>query len=287
MAADDAACLPHPRNAALPLQAGRFTRARLLWGGHHQSADTVPTNRCLVAACLSAALGWASPGARAADADTFAIDPVHTRVLVAVSHAGFSSAIGTVSGTTGTLIFDRDNWASARLDVRVPVDRLDFGDAKWNMAALAASLLDGARHPEARFVSTTVQARDANHAQVCGALTLRGVSRPLCMDVALNALKRHPMPPFRRTAGFSATATLSRSDYGIDAWKSVIGDTVEIRIEAEAVRRNPGNERSEDPAPRTDGPVLPPAPPPSPPNAPDDAVESPAAPLDAAGEPIP
>ena len=41
--------------------------------------------------------------------------------------------------------------------------------------------------------------------------------------------------PFRRTAGFSATATLSRSDYGIDAWASMIGDNVEVRIEAEAV----------------------------------------------------
>ena len=47
-----------------------------------------------------------------------------------------------------------------------------------------------------------------------------------------------PRPPFRRTAGFSATATLSRADYGITAWQSVIGDEVALRIEAEAVRDN-------------------------------------------------
>lgn len=79
---------------------------------------------------------------------------------------------------------------------------------------------------------------------MCGDLTLRGVTRPLCMDVTLNALKRHPMPPFRRTAGFSATATLSRADFGMSAWKTVIGDRVELRIEAEAVR-----ERGEPAAP--------------------------------------
>jgi hypothetical protein len=44
------------------------------------------------------------------------------------------------------------------------------------------------------------------------------------------------LPPFRRTAGFSATATISRSEFGIDAWPSVIGDQVELRIEAEAMR---------------------------------------------------
>ena len=187
----------------------------------------------LVLACVVAA--GVVTGTRAAGPETYALDPVHTRVMFAVGHAGFSSAIGTVSGSTGTLLFDREDWRSARLDVRVPVARLDLGDAKWNAATLAANLLDGARHPEARFVSTTVEPAAADHARVCGHLTLRGVSRPLCMDVVLNALKRHPLPPFRRTAGFSATATLSRSDYGIDAWASMIGDKVEIRIEAEAV----------------------------------------------------
>jgi polyisoprenoid-binding protein YceI len=44
------------------------------------------------------------------------------------------------------------------------------------------------------------------------------------------------MPPFRRTAGFSATATLSRAAFGADAWTSLIGDQVTLRIEAEARR---------------------------------------------------
>lgn len=182
--------------------------------------------------------------ALAEDPQTYALDPVHTRVLFAIEHAGFSKALGTVSGSTGTLVFDREDWRTARLNVRVPLQRLDLGDAEWNEAALGANLLDARRHPEAHFISTDVEPVDADHARVCGELTLRGVTRPLCMDVTLNALKRHPMPPFRRTAGFSAVATLSRADFGMNAWKTVIGDTVELRIEAEAVR-----ERGEPAAP--------------------------------------
>ena len=155
--------------------------------------------------------------------------------MFAIEHAGFSSALGTVSGSTGVLLFDPDDWAAARLDVRVPLSRLDLGDAKWNVAALARNLLDGERHPEARFVSTEVWPLDDTRAQVCGQLSLRGVTRPLCLDVAFNALRRHPLPPFRRTAGFSATGVLSRKDFGIDAWSALIGDVVELRIEAEAV----------------------------------------------------
>lgn len=171
-----------------------------------------------------------------AEAQRFELDPVHTRVMFAVSHAGFSNAIGTVSGSTGELWFDADDWSSARLSARVPIGRADLGDEKWNQATLARNLLDAQAHPEATFVSTRIEPRDATHATVHGQLTLRGVTREVALDVTLNAARRHPMPPFRRTVGFSATATLRRSDFGISAWSSMIGDTVELRIEAEATR---------------------------------------------------
>ncbi|WP_269790427.1 YceI family protein [Stenotrophomonas sp. Iso1] len=176
------------------------------------------------------------PLAASAAPDRYRLDPVHTRVLFAIEHAGFSQALGTVSGSEGVLQFDPDDWSSAQLEVVVPISRLDLGDDKWNQATLARNLLDGDRFPQARFVSHRVEPIDAQHARVFGQLNLRGVTRDVVLDVTLNAIKRHPLPPFRRTAGFSATTTLSRADFGIDAWKSVIGDRVELRIEAEAVR---------------------------------------------------
>lgn len=190
--------------------------------------------RPLIALPLLVLLG-VLPVAASAEPAPYRLDPVHTRVLFAVEHAGFSSALGTVSGSEGTLWFDPDDWASARLDVEVPLTRLDLGNDKWNAATLAKNLLDGERFPKARFVSERIEPMDERHARVIGHLTLRGVTREVVLDVKLNAVKRHPLPPFRRTAGFSATATLSRSAFGMTAWSSMIGDTVDLRIEAEAV----------------------------------------------------
>ena len=196
----------------------------------------------------------------AAETLHYELDPVHTRVLFSVSHAGFSQALGTVSGSTGELEFDADDWSSARLRATVPLARLDLGDPGWNAAALGNRLLDAGDHPEARFVSTTITPRDATHAQVCGDFSLRGVTAPLCLEVTLNARKRHPMPPFRRTVGFSAAATLSRRAFGIDAWPTVIGDSVDLRIEAEAVRRRDdgidegGDEPATEPSPSASEP---------------------------------
>ncbi|MEL1263613.1 YceI family protein [Pseudoxanthomonas putridarboris] len=183
-------------------------------------------------ALLLPVLAWADD--RIAE---YQLDPVHTRVMFAVEHAGFSRAIGTVSGSTGTLAFDPGDWTRARLDATVPLDRVDLGDAEWNKATLARSLLNVEQYPTAHFVSTRVEPVDAQHAAVYGTLTLHGVSREVKLDVTLNAAKRHPLPPFRRTVGFSATARISRAEFGITAWKSVIGDDVELRIEAEATYR--------------------------------------------------
>ena len=169
----------------------------------------------------------------------YAFDPVHTRVMFAIDHAGFSKAIGTISGSQGSLHFDVEDWASARLDVVVPMHRLDMGDSGWSASVFAPRFLDVKRHPQARFVATDgLQRQLANRGRACGQLTLHGVTRPLCLDVVLNKAGRYPLPPFRRTIGFSAAATLKRSDYGMTSWQSLVGDDIELRIEAELFRQD-------------------------------------------------
>ena len=169
----------------------------------------------------------------------YAFDPVHTRVMFAIDHAGFSKAIGTISGSQGSLHFDVEDWSSARLDVVVPMHRLDMGDSGWSASVFAPRFLDVKRHPQARFVATDgLQRQLANRGRACGQLTLHGVTRPLCLDVVLNKAGRYPLPPFRRTIGFSATATLKRSDYGMTSWQSLVGDDIELRIEAELFRQD-------------------------------------------------
>ena len=181
-------------------------------------------------ACLLACAGLAQ-----AQVASYQLDPVHTRVAFRVDHAGLSKAIGTFSGTTGELRFDPDDWSTATLDVSIPLATLEIGDPKWRDKVLDPTFLDAGRQASARFVSTRVEPGEPGKARVYGQLSLRGASREMALDVQLNALKRHPLT-LRRTAGFSATATLRRSDFGMDAWRRVVGDEVELMIEAEAIR---------------------------------------------------
>lgn len=198
----------------------------------------------LLRSALACLLAFAGPAW--AGVESFQIDPVHTRVAFRVDHAGFSKAIGTFSGATGALAFDPDDWSTATLDVSIPLATLDLGDPAWRDKVLGRTFLDAGGQPAARFVSTRVEPGPPGQARVFGLLSLRGVRREVVLDVRLNALRRHPLT-LRRTAGFSATGKLRRSDFGMDAWRRVVGDDVELLMEVEATRT-----RKPTPSPRTE-----------------------------------
>jgi polyisoprenoid-binding protein YceI len=171
-----------------------------------------------------------------ARAERFAIDPVHTRVAFQVSHAGFSWPVGTFSQASGVLDFDPADWSKAHVEVRVPIATLQLGDQKWQDKILDPTWFDAKKFPEAHFVSTKVAATGKDEADVTGELTIHGVTKEVVLHAKLNALARHPMPPFRQTAGFSATGTISRKDFGMEHWSKVVGDEVRLILEVEATR---------------------------------------------------
>lgn len=191
---------------------------------------------------LTLALLLALPGLAWAEPESYAIDPVHTRVAFRVMHAGLSPSIGTVSGPTGRIVFDENDIAASRVEVELPLARLDMGDADWNRKVLR-DFLDAEAHPVARFRSTALRPVSDTLWQVDGELELAGGRAPVTLLAVLNAHKRHPLT-FRKTLGLQASADISRKALGIDAWPSLVGDTVHLDIAIEAVRN--GDTTEED-----------------------------------------
>jgi polyisoprenoid-binding protein YceI len=183
--------------------------------------------------------------AASAETETFAFDPVHSRIAFRVSHAGFSDAIGTFSGISGSVSFDETDWRSAQVEARIPIDSLDLGDVEWRERVLDPTFFGVRKYPEARFVSTRVEALTEGRLRVLGVLDLHGVEQEIALDVAINRIARHPLT-LRRTAGFSATATLSRAAFGMRKWKNLVGDEVSVSIEIEAQRRQASNEENDE-----------------------------------------
>lgn len=168
-------------------------------------------------------------------ADEFELDPAHTYPHFSIAHLDFSVMHGRFNESRGTVVMDREgNRSSVRVTVKAA--SVDTGHDKRDEYLQGSQFLDAARFSEIIFQSTRVEYTGPSTAQVQGSLTLRGVTRPLTLEVTRMVCETHPI---KRTyaCGFSARGTLRRSDFGMTAYLSMVGDKVDIRIEAEGDRK--------------------------------------------------
>jgi polyisoprenoid-binding protein YceI len=165
-------------------------------------------------------------------ADTYKFDPVHTQVTFFVSHMGFSNSSGRFHLSDSALQFDEKDWSRASVQTTIQLSSLDMGDATWKEHLLGARFLEADKYPTMTFKSTKVEATGAGQLKVTGDLTLHGVTKSVVLDTKVNKTGAHPMSK-RPAAGFSATTRIKRSDFGMTQMLPMIGDEIDIRIEAE------------------------------------------------------
>lgn len=173
-----------------------------------------------------------------AHASDYVLDPVHTQVFACASHIGFSTPCARLKIKSGFFHFGDSDWSTATVDATVDTTSIDLGDPKWDSAVRSWEFLESNKYPEAHFVSRSAEMATGKSGIVHGKLTMRGVTRNLDLHVTFNRAGLDPYD-LRYTAGFSATATLKRSDFGMRKYLPDIGDAVTIRIEAEGLRGKP------------------------------------------------
>ncbi|MFT3761251.1 MAG: YceI family protein [Pseudoxanthomonas sp.] len=180
---------------------------------------------------LAAAL-FALAGSAFAAPVTYKLDPTHTDVLASWSHLGFSHPSAHFGNIEGTLVYDADNVAASSVEVTLPLSGLSSFTAKFDQHLASDELFDAAKFPSASFKSTRVEALGDNKLKVTGDLTIKGITKPVVLDVTLNKIGQHPMKKVP-AIGFDATATVKRSDFGLGYAVPAVSDEVSLRITTE------------------------------------------------------
>ena len=183
----------------------------------------------------AAAAAPAAPEAAAIQiaAGTYKLDPSHTDVLVQWNHMGFSNPTAHFGNADGTLVYDAADVGKSSVEVTLPLSGLNSFTAKFDEHLRSADFFDAAKFPTATFKSTKVEAAGTNKLSVTGDLTVKGVTKPVVLDVTVNGAGEHPMMKVP-SVGFDATTTIKRSDFGIGAYAPAVSDDVKIRITTEA-----------------------------------------------------
>jgi polyisoprenoid-binding protein YceI len=176
-----------------------------------------------------------------AAASAWQIDPAHTSAQFAVRHLMVSTVRGTLGKVSGTVTLDETDPTGSSVSASIDATGIDTRDAKRDEHLRGPDFLDAKKFPTITFKSTKVEKVTNDRYKVSGDLTLRGVTKPVVLEV-----EGSPTPmqdPFGNTKlGGTVKTTINRQDFGIawskklDAGGVVVGDEVAITIDVELVK---------------------------------------------------
>jgi polyisoprenoid-binding protein YceI len=181
---------------------------------------------------FAAGLALAGTAAFAAPAQ-YNLDASHSQIVFSYDHLGYSTTYGMFSGFEGEITFDQEDPAASSVSVSMPVASMITGWEARLGHFMSPDFFDAAEDELVSFTSTSIEVTGENTALITGDLTLNDVTKSVVLDAKLNAVGEHPMAK-KAWAGFDATTTLLRSDYGLGQFTPFISDEVSVMISIEA-----------------------------------------------------
>jgi polyisoprenoid-binding protein YceI len=170
---------------------------------------------------------------------TWLLDAMHSGVHFKVRHIGLSSVHGRFNRFDARLTVG-DTLAETSIESTIEMSSVDTNQPDRDAHLRGIDFFSADTHPLMTFVSTGIAAKGADTYGLNGDLTLNGVTRPVTLDVEFNGAETFP-PDGSVHAGFSATATVNRDDFGVDfnaplgADKFALGRKIAVELELQFV----------------------------------------------------
>lgn len=166
----------------------------------------------------------------------WSVDPVHSHVGFSVRHMMVTTVRGTFKTFSGTMSIG-DDFSSASIEGEIDVASIDTGNADRDNHLRANEFFDAPNHPKITFKSTRVEKKGDDFV-VHGDLTIRGVTKPISLDVEYAGSSKNPYGQV--IVGASVRGSINRKDFGV-SWSALletggmaVSDTVKLEIDVQA-----------------------------------------------------
>ena len=199
--------------------------------------------RSVLLASASLALintAYADPTLDGVSSGIYQVDKTHAFLTWSVRHNGISDYIVNFTDFDATLDFDAQDPTKSALEVTINPLGLETKypnpekKAEWeNELATDARFFNAGTHPTISFVATDIALTDEFSGTVTGDLTFLGITKPVTLEVSYGGVANVPWYGQRDLIGFTATATLNRSDFGLTAVMGAASDEVQIEFSGE------------------------------------------------------
>ena len=171
--------------------------------------------------------------------ETLTIDPNHSSIGFAVKHMMIATVRGRFGQFEGTVDVPDGDPTQAQAEFTIQAASIDTGVGPRDEHLRSADFFDAGNHPELRFVSRRIESLGGDRYRAEGDLTMRGVTKPVSLEVEVGDRVRDPWGNDR--VGISARGKLNRKEWGLnwnqalEAGGMLVSDEVKLEIEAALV----------------------------------------------------
>lgn len=159
-------------------------------------------------------------------------DPKHRYIAFSYLHQGYSRPQLRWRDWRGELDWNAKTPEESSVMVTIDARSIDSGVDEFDEHLRSADFFDVANHPTITFESTSVERTGPNTGKVTGNLAIKGIVKPVTLDVVLNRAGSDPQSN-QPKLGFSARGEVNRSDFDLDQYVPFVGDKVTLVIETE------------------------------------------------------
>lgn len=165
---------------------------------------------------------------------TYAIDPTHAYVTFSYLHQDLSYPLLRVTDIDGELVLDVAAMENSRADIAIRADSIRTNTSYFDEELASPKFFNAGEYPYITFTTDRYEVISDSSGKLHGQVTIRGISKPLTLDVRINGAMEHPMYE-KPVIGVSASGYVNRSDFELDRFIPAVADRVDISIEAEFV----------------------------------------------------
>jgi polyisoprenoid-binding protein YceI len=171
---------------------------------------------------------------------SWVIDKVHSHVGFTVRHMMVATARGQFKEYGGTLSLDAADFSKSVFEGSIDVASIDTGNADRDNHLRANDFFDVPNHPKITYKSSRIEPKGEGEFVVHGDLTIRGVTKPLALEVEFHGTSKNPYG--KTVAGLSAHGTINRKDFGVafnialETGGFALADKVKLELNIELVQ---------------------------------------------------
>lgn len=168
---------------------------------------------------------------------SWVIDPVHSHIGFSVKHMMVATVRGQFKSYRGKVRLDPKDFTRSQFEGEIDVASIDTDNVDRDNHLRTNDFFDAQNHPKITFRSTRIELKDAGEYVVHGSLTIRGVEKPVALDVEFLGTSKNPYG--QTVGGFNARGSINRKDFGVnfnallETGGVAVGEKVKLEIDVE------------------------------------------------------